>query len=298
MRYGGGISCNIQRVTNLHLSNVHFVFRDIPALRAPAWVVIAQFNSLSVQARRGWGRRHLKGGARWLRPKIWQRTKCTFERCTFVPLEIWGGGVSRSGLLTHTVRLSCSETGVFLKRVFSENPFLDILETLEVLEFLENLQTVEKKGDSDHFLEILENLEIFRLAPVRFGSVRFGDGTVRAVPVFGSGGSFKDGVLVCFSTVSQRGRFRFRLGSWKTVPTVPVPRSVPAKTVPTVPVSGFRFGSWATLDFRDSRDSSSEKTLFVEKTPCSGPESWCPMTGACLMHGTSKALWRDEPLGY
>ena len=27
-------------------------------------------------------------------------------------------------------------------------------------------------------------------------------------------------------------------GSWKTVPAVPVPRSVPAKTVPTVPVSG------------------------------------------------------------
>ena len=27
-------------------------------------------------------------------------------------------------------------------------------------------------------------------------------------------------------------------GSWKTVPAVPVPRSVPAKTVLTVPVSG------------------------------------------------------------
>ena len=27
-------------------------------------------------------------------------------------------------------------------------------------------------------------------------------------------------------------------GSWKTVPAVPVPRSVPAKKVPTVPVSG------------------------------------------------------------
>ena len=46
----------------------------------------------------------------------------------------------------------------------------------------------------------------------RFGSVRlrFGDGTVRAVPVFGSGGSSKEGVLVFFSTASQRGRFRFR----------------------------------------------------------------------------------------
>ena len=37
----------------------------------------------------------------------------------------------------------------------------------------------------------------------RFGSVRlrFGDGTVRAGPVFGSGGSSKEGVFVCFSTV-------------------------------------------------------------------------------------------------
>ena len=44
------------------------------------------------------------------------------------------------------------------------------------------------------------------------GSVRlrFGDGTVRAVPVFGSGCSSKEGVLVCFSTVSQKGRFQFR----------------------------------------------------------------------------------------
>ena len=40
---------------------------------------------------------------------------------------------------------------------------------------------------------------------------------------------------MCFSIVSQRERFRFR---WKTVPAVPLPRSVSAKTVPTVPVSG------------------------------------------------------------
>ena len=75
----------------------------------------------------------------------------------------------------------------------------------------------------------------------RFGSVRlrFGDGTVRAVPVFGSGGSSSEGVFVYFSTVSQReGGSGSGFGSWKTVPAVPVPRSVPAKTVPTVPVSG------------------------------------------------------------
>ena len=46
----------------------------------------------------------------------------------------------------------------------------------------------------------------------RFGSVRlrFGNRTVRAVPVFGSAfSSSNEGVFVCFSTVSQRGRFRF-----------------------------------------------------------------------------------------
>ena len=80
----------------------------------------------------------------------------------------------------------------------------------------------------------------------RFGSVRlrFGDRTVRAVPVFGSGSSSKEGVFVCFSTVSQRGRFpvpvRFlengsggsgsAFGSCENGPTVPVSGSgsVPA----------------------------------------------------------------------
>ena len=83
----------------------------------------------------------------------------------------------------------------------------------------------------------------------RFGSVRlrFGDGTVRAVPLFGSGGSSKEGGFVCFSTVSQRGRFRFRF-----LETVPVPRSVPAKTVPTVPVriTSHFVPKWH-IDFRD-----------------------------------------------
>ena len=52
----------------------------------------------------------------------------------------------------------------------------------------------------------------------RFGSVRlrFGGGTVPAVPVFGSGGSSAKVVLLCFSTVQQGG-------------TVPVLVSVPGK---------------------------------------------------------------------
>ena len=72
----------------------------------------------------------------------------------------------------------------------------------------------------------------------RFGSVRlrFGDGTVRAVPVFGSGGSSATRVFLCFSRV--KGKDGSGFGSWKTVPAVPVPLSVSGKTVPTVPVSG------------------------------------------------------------
>ena len=60
------------------------------------------------------------------------------------------------------------------------------------------------------------------------GSVRFtvGGGTVRAVPVFGSGGSSANRAFVCFCTVFNR------------IGTVPVPLSVSGKTVPTVPVSG------------------------------------------------------------
>ena len=82
----------------------------------------------------------------------------------------------------------------------------------------------------------------------RFGSVRlrFGDGTVQAVPVFGSGGSSaKKGVFFVFPVFqySLTGKDGSGFGSWKTVPAVPVPLSVSRKTVPTVPVSGVRFGS-------------------------------------------------------
>ena len=48
--------------------------------------------------------------------------------------------------------LSASEKGVFWKRgLFRKVHFL---ENLEILEILENPQTVENKGESDHFLEI------------------------------------------------------------------------------------------------------------------------------------------------
>ena len=44
-----------------------------------------------------------------------------------------------------------------------------ILENREILEILESPQTVEKKGESDHVLEVLENvkmLEILEIPPV------------------------------------------------------------------------------------------------------------------------------------
>ena len=52
----------------------------------------------------------------------------------------------------------------------------------------------------------------------RFGSVRlrFGDGTVRAVPVFGSGGSSKEGVLCVSAQLHREDGSGFGFGSWKT----------------------------------------------------------------------------------
>ena len=72
------------------------------------------------------------------------------------------------------------------------------------------------------------------------GSVRFGCGlgmerferfrfSVPAVPL--------RRVFLCVSVQFSR-EDGSGFGSWKTVPAVPVPRSVPGKTVPTVPVSG------------------------------------------------------------
>ena len=66
----------------------------------------------------------------------------------------------------------------------------------------------------------------------RFGSVRlrFGGGTVRPVPVLGSGGSSAKKGFVCISVqFNSKGRFGSGFGSWKTVPAVPVPLSVSGK---------------------------------------------------------------------
>ena len=53
--------------------------------------------------------------------------------------------------------MACGK-GVFWKRgLFRKVHFLDILE---------NFQTVENKGESNHFLEILENLEILEILEI------------------------------------------------------------------------------------------------------------------------------------
>ena len=74
------------------------------------------------------------------------------------------------------------------------------------------------------------------------GSVRFGSGLGRErfkrFRVFGSGGSSaKRFFCVQYSLTGKNGSGS-GFGSWRTVPTVPVPLSVSGKTVPTVPVSG------------------------------------------------------------
>ena len=108
---------------------------------------------------------------------------------------------------------------------------------MEILEILQSPKLWKTKEESDHFLEFLEN----QGGP---GSVRFGYGLgmerferfrflVPAVLLRLRRGFL--GVSVQFSREDGSGS---GFGSWKTVPAVPVPRSVPGKTVPTVPVSG------------------------------------------------------------
>ena len=55
--------------------------------------------------------------------------------------------------------LGFGKGGLLKRGLFRKVHFL---ENLEIKEILENPSTVENKGESDHFLEILENLEIYR----------------------------------------------------------------------------------------------------------------------------------------
>ena len=62
------------------------------------------------------------------------------------------------------MRWSGSETKGFLEKgSFRKVHFLDDLEDSEIVAIPENPQTVENKGESDHFLEIMEIARFFLL---------------------------------------------------------------------------------------------------------------------------------------
>ena len=84
--------------------------------------------------------------------------------------------------------------------------------------------------------------------------LRFGGGTVRAVPVFGSGGSSAKRAFRVSVEFNRKGRFRFRFrflenGSGGSGSAFGF-REKRFRAVPAVPVFRFRFGSWATLHFK------------------------------------------------
>ena len=69
---------------------------------------------------------------------------------------------SRTSLLFGFGKRGLLEKGSFQKSPFSR----DSREFREILEILENPQTVENKGESDLFLEILENIEILEILEI------------------------------------------------------------------------------------------------------------------------------------
>ena len=117
---------------------------------------------------------------------------------------------------------------------------------------------MENKGESDHFREILVNLEILEILAgwPRFGSVRlrFGGGRVRSVPVFGSGGSSTKRFFFSVFQYIFKGKDGSGSGSvpGKWFRGVSVLLSVLGKTVLTVPVSS----SGSVLEPPCFRDSS------------------------------------------
>ena len=102
---------------------------------------------------------------------------------------------------------------------------------------------------------------VFRVAPVRFGSVT----------VWGWNGSSSSGfrfrLFLCdkgFSVFqhSLTGKDGSPFGSWKTVPAVPVPLSVSGKMVPTAAVSGSGSLPEPTVDFFSCNGLHDRKNCF------------------------------------
>ena len=97
----------------------------------------------------------------------------------------------------------------FVARTAQKLPFYKNIQTQRILEqflrgLLQNPRNFSEVAPEVH-LRCIRLLSVLarKTGWPRFGSVRlrFGDGTVRAVPVFGSGGSSAKRVFVCFSTV-------------------------------------------------------------------------------------------------
>ena len=61
--------------------------------------------------------------------------------------------------------------GVWERGSFQKSPVSrdsrEFRDSRHLSEILENSQTLENKGESDHFLEILENLDILEIPPVK-----------------------------------------------------------------------------------------------------------------------------------
>ena len=84
---------------------------------------------------------------------------CVFGYVAFLGAFWWRPPTKEERGVGRGRHISGSEEGVFWRRgLFSKVHFLEILENFEILEILENPQTVKNKGESDHFLEILEKI--------------------------------------------------------------------------------------------------------------------------------------------
>ena len=108
------------------------------------------------------------------------------------------------------------------------------------------------------------DIDLYREAPVRFGSVTVWEGNGSS----GSGFRFwrflcKKGFSVFQYSLTGKNGSGSGFGSWKTVPAVPVPLSVSGETVPTVPVSGFCNFSVFFLYFRGPTRNEDFVFFFV-----------------------------------
>ena len=142
-----------------------------------------------------------------------------------------------------------------------------------------------KEGNS--FLKIYQGSRNNQGKEGQGGSVRFGYGLVERFRFSVPAVPLRRGFLWVSAKFHREDGSGSGFGSWKTVPAVPVPLSVPVKTVPTVPLSGS--GSvpgppWFKMSSRgpsapgvqrvqDGVENESKSTIFqlVCHRPLNGP---------------------------